>query len=112
MASPGASELYVAIGVMLATALLYRYIVYPAVLSPLAGIPTAHWSCSVSPLWILWARYNSRENRTLYQAHREHGPVVRVGPEELSVNSLEGVKAIYQGGFDKHQWYAVFQNYG
>ncbi|KAH8205411.1 hypothetical protein TruAng_000490 [Truncatella angustata] len=25
---------------------------------------------------------------------------------------MEAVKAVYQGGFDKHEWYSVFDNYG
>ncbi|KAK7931793.1 Cytochrome P450 monooxygenase cypX [Apiospora marii] len=25
---------------------------------------------------------------------------------------MESVKTVYQGGFDKHQWYSVFNNYG
>ncbi|RYP34094.1 hypothetical protein DL767_004429 [Monosporascus sp. MG133] len=112
IALPSDSEFYVPLGVLLATVLLYRYVLHPALLSPLSRIPKAHWSCSISPVWILCARYNGRENRTLHRAHQEHGPVVRVGPSELSVNSLDGVKTIYQGGFDKHEWYSVFENYG
>ncbi|KAI0477510.1 cytochrome P450 [Xylariaceae sp. FL0804] len=96
-------DVHVSSGLILLSLGLYRYIIRPTLLSPLARVPKAHWSCSVSPFWILWARYKSRENRTLYEAHRQHGPIVRVGPSELSVNSIEAVKTIYQGGFDKHQ---------
>lgn len=112
MASTDSSQIYVTLGLLITTTLFYKYIFYPSVLSPLCRIPQAHWSCSISPIWILWARYNSRENRTLFEAHRDHGPIVRVGPTELSVNSIDAVKTIYQGGFDKHQWYSVFENYG
>ncbi|KAI0021809.1 cytochrome P450 3A12 [Xylariomycetidae sp. FL0641] len=96
---------------LLLIALVYRYLVYPAVLSPLARVPAAHWSCAVSPAWILWSRLTSAENGTLYAAHRRHGPVVRIAPSELSINNMEGVKTIYQGGFDKHPWYSVFDNF-
>jgi hypothetical protein len=91
---------------------LYRYVLYPVAISPLSKIPNAHWSCCLSPFWILRVRFESRENRTLQEAHREHGPVVRVGPSEISINTMDGVKTVYQGGFDKHQWYSVFNNYG
>ncbi|KAI3331277.1 cytochrome P450 3A12 [Ustulina deusta] len=91
---------------------LYRYVLYPAVFSPLAAIPTPHWTCSISDAWILAARYRSQENRTLHAAHRTCGQIVRVGPCELSVNTIEAVKTIYQGGFDKHSWYSVFDNFG
>lgn len=91
---------------------LYRYILYPFAVSPLTKIPSAHWSCSTSPLWILWARYMNRENKTLHEAHQKCGSVVRVGPNEVSVNNMDAVKTIYQGGYDKHEWYSIFNNYG
>ncbi|KAI0002623.1 cytochrome P450 3A12 [Xylariaceae sp. FL0662B] len=100
------------IAIILIAACLYRYVLYPVFLSPLSKIPEAHWSCSFSPAWVLWTRFTSRENRTLYAAHRRHGPIVRLGPNELSVNNIEAVKTIYQGGFDKHEWYSLFDNYG
>jgi hypothetical protein len=93
-------------------ALLYRFVLHPAIISPLARVPNAHWSCSISPVWVLSARLQSRENKTLYEAHRKHGPVVRIGPGEVSINTMEYVKIVYQGGFDKHEWYSVFHNYG
>lgn len=89
-----------------------RLVIHPVLFSPLAQIPKAHWSCAVSPIWILWIRYTSKENRTVGEAHRRHGPVVRLAPYEVSINDMESVKTVYQGGFDKHQWYSVFNNYG
>ncbi|KAI1141826.1 cytochrome P450 [Hypoxylon sp. FL0543] len=112
MATSNISDFYTPAVFTLVAILVYRYILYPAIFSPLSKIPKAHWSCSISPAWILWARFKSRENRTLHAAHQQHGPIVRVGPNELSVNSIEAVKTIYQGGFEKHEWYSLFNNYG
>ncbi|KAI8960456.1 cytochrome P450 [Daldinia sp. FL1419] len=112
MAASNLPDLYLPASLTLTAILIYKYVLYPAVFSPLSIIPTPHWSCSLSPAWILWARFNSRENRTLHAAHKQHGPVVRVGPNELSVDSVDAVKTIYQGGFDKHEWYSLFDNYG
>ncbi|KAK8069428.1 Tryprostatin B 6-hydroxylase [Apiospora phragmitis] len=98
--------------ILLTVLSLLRFALYPVLLSPLARIPKAHWSCAVSPIWILWARYTSRENRTIGEAHRRYGPIVRLAPNEISINDMESVKTVYQGGFDKHQWYSVFNNYG
>ncbi|ETS78088.1 hypothetical protein PFICI_10150 [Pestalotiopsis fici W106-1] len=92
--------------------LLYKYILYPLCLTSLSKLPSAHWSCSISPIWILWARFQSRENKTLFEAHERCGPIVRVGPHEVSIADMELVKDVYQGGFDKHEWYSVFNNYG
>lgn len=92
--------------------LTYRFLIYPAFLSPLSALPNAHWSSSISPLWILHKRYAHRENGALVAAHKRHGPYVRVAPNEVSVDDVEGIKQIYMGGFDKPDWYAVFDNYG
>ncbi|KAF3054812.1 hypothetical protein GL218_07593 [Daldinia childiae] len=112
MAISNVSDLYIPATLTITAVLIYKYILYPTIFSPLSKIPTPHWSCSVSPAWILWIRFNSRENRTLHAVHRKYGPVVRIGPNELSVNSVDAVKTIYQGGFDKHEWYSLFDNYG
>jgi hypothetical protein len=92
--------------------LAYRFIVHPALVSPLARIPSAHWSAPFSSIWILWVRFVHRENRTLHSAHRRLGPVIRVGPNELSISDVDSVRTVYQGGFEKPVWYSVFDNYG
>jgi hypothetical protein len=92
--------------------LFFQYIIRPAFFSPLSQIPNAHWSAPFSRLWILWIRFVHRENRTLHHAHRRLGPVIRVGPNELSINDLDSVRTVYQGGFEKPVWYSVFDNYG
>jgi hypothetical protein len=92
----------------------WRYVLYRAFISPLAKVPCAHWSARFSPVWILWTRYTSREIRTIHESHQKYGPVIRLSPKELSVNCVEGgIKTVYTGGFEKHDWYArMFDNYG
>lgn len=102
------SALLVAVVLFLA----YRFVVHPALLSPLAKIPSAHWSSPFSRLWALSIRFGHTENRTLREAHRRLGPVIRVAPNELSVDGVDCVRTVYQGGFDKPSWYSVFDNYG
>ena len=94
--------------------LLCQYILYPALLSPLAKIPNAHLLAPYTSLWILWKRLRDQENKTIYQAHKKHGKVIRLGPNEISINSVsDGLKVVYIGNFDKHQWYLnLFANYG
>ncbi|KAK4230118.1 hypothetical protein QBC38DRAFT_55354 [Podospora fimiseda] len=92
--------------------LTWRYIIYPAFFSPLSQIPNAHWSAPFSSFWILKVRFFRYENRTLAAAHRRLGSVIRLGPQELSINDLASVRTVYQGGFDKPVWYSVFDNYG
>ncbi|GKT44194.1 cytochrome P450 monooxygenase [Colletotrichum spaethianum] len=92
--------------------LFYHFIVHPLFLSPLSNIPVPHWSCHISPLWILYMRKTNCQNRTLHQAHIRHGPVVRIAPNELSVDGYDALKTVYQGGFEKDEWYSIFDNYG
>ena len=93
---------------------VYKYLVHPSLVSPLSKIPNAHITSSFSPAWILWTRYKSIENRTLHQLHKKLGPVIRLGPKEISVNCVdEGIRTIYSGGFEKNDWYSnLFENYG
>ncbi|KAL3470579.1 cytochrome P450 [Aspergillus californicus] len=102
--------LAVAVGIFL----LYNAVIYPMFLSPLSKIPSAHWTAPLSPVWILWKRFWSQNNRTIHAAHERLGPIVRLGPSEISVNCVEeGIKSIYTGGFEKHEWYPrVFGSFG
>lgn len=92
---------------------IYSFIIHPVYLSPLAKIPNAHFTCSVSSAWILWTRYKRRENKTVLAAHQRYGPVVRLGPKEISVCGINGgLRTVYGGGFEKKDWYQPFVNYG
>ncbi|PWY82901.1 cytochrome P450 [Aspergillus heteromorphus CBS 117.55] len=94
--------------------LSYRAIIYPVFLSPLSKIPNAHWSAPISPAWIIWKRFKAQNNRTIQSAHENLGPIVRLSPSEVSVNCVDkGIKTIYTGGFEKHEWYPrVFGSFG
>ncbi|KAL1955663.1 hypothetical protein VTO42DRAFT_8208 [Malbranchea cinnamomea] len=58
-----------------------------------------------------WIRRQGRVNRTIHALHKKHGPIVRIAPKEVSVNSVGGLKTIYIGGFEKANWYADFKNF-
>jgi len=92
--------------------LIYLFLIHPSFVTPLSKIPKAHWSVPFSSLWILLIRFNKRENATLQKAHERLGPVIRVGPNDISVNDIHYVRTIYGGGYEKTSWYSVFDNYG
>ncbi|KAI9675508.1 MAG: hypothetical protein M1829_003312 [Trizodia sp. TS-e1964] len=96
----------------LASICIYKYLLYPALLSPLSRIPNAHPTAPISSLWITWQRLHQHESRAIHAAHLAHGPIVRVGPRELSINDLDSLRTVYAGGFEKGPWYAFFDNYG
>lgn len=108
-----ASPVLVAALALLTILATYRYLVHPVFISPLRKIPPAHWSTPISPLWILYTRRRRNENATIHALHQTLGPLVRLGPAEVSVNCVDGgIRTIYGGGYEKGDWYAVFMNYG
>lgn len=90
------------------------YVVYGHLTSSLRNVPTAHPTAPFSSLWILCKTLAGQRNRSIHEAHLKHGPIVRVGPEEISINDPALVKAVYSAGsgFDKTAWYHIFTNYG
>ncbi|KAI1405764.1 cytochrome P450 3A13 [Hypoxylon fuscum] len=87
------------------------------------------WKCIVSPLRTLpgpklslfssWGlkfhEFRADRTRYVHSLHQRYGPVVRIAPNEVSFASLEGVKEIYGSGgsgFDKTEFYNLFQFYG
>lgn len=99
-------HLYAALTLLAALAGTFKFILYPAFFSPLAKIPNAHWSCSFSPLWILWMKWTKQENGQVYKQHMEKGPAVRLAPSLVSFNCFEdGLKTVYNGGFPKPDLY-------
>ncbi|EED24125.1 cytochrome P450 monooxygenase, putative [Talaromyces stipitatus ATCC 10500] len=99
--------------IVLVIGLIYQFFISPYIISPLSKIPNAHFTSPITSLWILHKRKTGNEVKTIYSLHQQHGPVVRLGPNELSVNSIDGLRTIYTGGFEKTQWYSdIFVNFG
>lgn len=99
------------LGVVLA--LLCGYYLVRLFSSPLYQVPAAHWSSRFSSVWILWTRYSGQELSRLIEAHQKHGPIVQVGPKDLSVSSYQdGIRRIYDAGFPKPaSFFAPFDYY-
>ena len=98
---------------VLGSILVYLYLVYPLLVSPIAKVPNAHWTSGFSPWWILWKRYRSQELQVVNEAHKKLGPIVRLGPKDLSVSCYEnGIRTIYGGGFEKPTYFDFFNYYG
>ncbi|KAA8644910.1 hypothetical protein EYZ11_005298 [Aspergillus tanneri] len=106
-----ASPTIIAVAALVAI-LFYHYVIHPYFLSPLAKIPNAHFTSPLSSAWIERRRNAGKEVLTIFDCHRKYGSVVRLGPNDLSVNSLSGLKTIYTGAFEKHPWYSdLFINF-
>lgn len=106
-------SLPVIVTLYLITVTTYCFVIRPLYFSPLSKILNAHWSSPISSIWITFIRYRRVENRTLHALHHKYGPILRLGPNELSINTIDnGVKTIYGGNFEKGHWYTVFDSYG
>lgn len=82
--------------------------------SSLKDIPNAHFSAPYSRLWLLSLRWRNLENRTRTRLHRRLGPVIRMGPRDVSVNCIDdGVRTIYSSKFDKDEsfYHELFDQY-
>jgi cytochrome P450 len=90
----------------------YKTLLYPFLLSPLRRIPAAHPLCKWTSAWFKYRRTHSQELRTLYSAHQKYGPIVQLGPSEVSIVSQEGLQKVYSAGLDKDLWYLeIMSNY-
>jgi Cytochrome P450 len=93
--------------------LVLSAIIYKHLASPLCRIPgplvyaLTKWRLALDDL---------RANRTreINSLHTQYGPVVRVGPSELSFSSLSALRIIYGAGsgFERTDFYRMFDVYG
>lgn len=58
--------------------------------------------------------WQARSVHAVLDLHRRYGPVVRIGPEEVSFNSLSALRTIYGAGngFERTSFYRMFDVYG
>jgi len=100
---------------IVATALIWRYIVYPLFLSPLASIPAAHPLARFTSLWIEWQRLHGNDFQSISRAFATKGPYVQLAPRELAINDIEAVNCVWGIGaadFDKHPSYEYWATQG
>lgn len=94
------------------TACVSAYVVYQRFFHPLASVPGPFWA-SLSRLWITKHSWDGDMHRTMIALHEKHGPIVRNGPNEVSIADLSAIKTIYGAGtkFRKSDWYSVWQGH-
>lgn len=91
-------------------AAVFAYVFYFRILHPLASIP-GPFVASLSRLWLVKHVWSADMVWTVMDLHKKHGPLVRTGPNEVSVSDVAAVKRIYGAGsrFRKSPWYSVWQ---
>ncbi len=105
--------LIILLGVLVLLQVVQRYLC-----NPLRKIPAAHPLAHFTSLWIHSIRWRHIENAILKKAHDRFGPIVCLGPNEISINCVQGgLREVYAGGFEKvnsrdgYNWYAFFANF-
>ena len=91
---------------------------YIALAGPLSDIPPIHWLARWSRFYNLYIKYFYSTRTAHYEAHTsksndgDYHPILRVGPNEVSIMTTEGIKAVWGAGFERPPWYVVFANFG
>ncbi|KAJ5934200.1 hypothetical protein N7466_003747 [Penicillium verhagenii] len=89
------------------------YLVGSGFLSPVSKIP-GPWYTRFTSLWIKYQEFTANRRESIHKLHQVYGPVVRLGPNEVSFTSLDAIKEIYSSGgsgYDKTEFYTLFKQF-
>ncbi|KAJ5763579.1 hypothetical protein N7533_002260 [Penicillium manginii] len=89
------------------------YYIGPGFRAPLIKIP-GPWYTRFTSLWIKYQEFTANRRESVHHLHRQYGPVVRLGPNEVSFTSLDSIKEIYASGgsgYDKTEFYTLFKQF-
>lgn len=87
------------------------YVVYQRFLHPLAQYPGPFWA-SLTDIWQVFEFLTLRQPYRLTELHEKHGPVVRYGPDKVSVTHESAIQVIYQKSsraLPKTEFYDAFR---
>jgi cytochrome P450 len=66
--------------------------------SPIPSSVPGPFIARLTKKWILFIDLSGSRARTVHELHKKYGPVVRLGPNELSFAAIEAVKPVYGTG--------------
>ena len=72
-------------------------LIYQHLWHPLHKFPGPFWA-SQTHLWKVYYMWTLRMPEEMLRVHRIYGPVVRIGPNDLSFQSMDAVGPIYKSG--------------
>lgn len=90
------------------------YVLRQLLFSALRRVP-GPWYTLFTGAVLKWHELRAGRTRYIHRLHLRHGPVVRVGPNELAFASADAVREIYcsgGSGYDKTEFYNLFTVYG
>ncbi|KAM3417726.1 hypothetical protein BST61_g5959 [Cercospora zeina] len=86
------------------------WVLYARFLHPLAGIP-GPFLPSLTRVWYVWKVREGSFDEVNRELHRKYGRLVRIAPNEVSVNDPEAVQLIYgiKSKFTKTDFYPIWK---
>lgn len=99
------------VSISVAATFIYYIVLLPFFISPLASIPGPRLA-AITKYYILYKTWSEQRNRLVHSLHAQYGPIVRLGPDEVSISDPAYIKEIYSANFDKSSFYGQFGNYG
>ncbi|KAJ5250507.1 Cytochrome P450 E-class group I [Penicillium chrysogenum] len=102
---------------ILVAAFIVAFLVYQlsisTLFSPLARIPGPK-TFALTKFKLAYEDYKGTRTRKINALHQQYGPVVRIGPSEVTFNSTSALRAIYGAGsgFERTGFYHMFEVYG
>ncbi len=91
---------------------LAAVVIYRLFFAPLSKFPGPKIT-AVTQLWMMYHEFKGDRTVIIDQLHSRYGPVVRVSPDEVSLNNYEGLREIYgiKSTFSKSSFYDLFVYY-
>lgn len=94
-------------------ATVYYLVIEPLFVNPKSKIPgpklyaLTKWRLALD-------EYRGDRTRAIHALHLKYGPIVRIGPDEIHLNSLSALRTIYGAGsgFERTWFYRMFDVYG
>ena len=87
--------------------------IFKSLSSPLARLPGPYYSIFTA-LFLKYKEFSRQRRVYIHDLHNAYGPVVRLGPNELSFATADAVKEIYQSGgsgYDRTELYDLFMQF-
>ncbi|KAF8866807.1 cytochrome P450 [Acephala macrosclerotiorum] len=87
--------------------------IHRAIFAPASKLP-GPWYSLFTDLYLMYKEFTGQRRPYIHELHKKFGPVIRLGPNEVSFTSMEAMKEIYQSGgsgYDKTEFYTLFRQF-
>lgn len=89
---------------------IFYFLIYPLYLNPLCKVPGPK-ICALSKFWILYKSWSEQRNHYVDELHKEYGPIVRIGPNEVDISDSDYLNEVFIRDMEKSKFYSQFVNY-